>query len=213
MSNTGDPNTNDGCRDDAAGEEPRRDDPSRSAFDPETLRMRQDFGAQLGVKKQILSISVRKPDRHWWIRVHPDPKFRLEPAAILERKEEREMYIVAPELVSELGNEIKPKTLFTAVNTRGVPFVWPVSLPREGGALDAWSASAFEAAAFAMTRWVRVASNMSAGFYEAHKTDAELPEPEWPDLKFRGILEIAFRGRIISDLDHPVLRELFRGHA
>jgi hypothetical protein len=49
---------------------------------------------------------------------------------------------------------------------------------------------------------------MSLGAYEIFEAMGKLPEPEWPDLTFEQILEIAFRDRFISDLNHPVLRRL-----
>ena len=32
--------------------------------------------------------------------------------------------------------------------------------------------------------------------------------PKWPDLSFRTMLELAFKGRVIDTIDHPVLRKL-----
>ena len=34
------------------------------------------------------------------------------------------------------------------------------------------------------------------------------PEPEWPDLSFEAMYRIAFRDRLISSPDHPVLKRL-----
>ena len=192
---------------------PERDASNGSAFDPASLRMRQDFGATLGVKQRYLRIPVRKPDRHSWVQIRKDPAYQLEPAAILERKGERgtELYIVTPDLVSAVSSEIKPKALYTAIDTRGVMFIWVVPTPRADGLRDPWGDSMRAAAGLAMNGWVRVASNMSAGCYEAHTTDAEISEPEWPDLSFGEILKIAFDGRVIDDPQHPVLREIFVG--
>jgi hypothetical protein len=93
-------------------------------FDPAALRLTQDFGATLGVKKQLLTVPVRKPAREWWIRVHPDPAFQIE-TAVLELKEDREMYLVDPALWPEMSTEATfgPRAIFTAVNTLGVVFL------------------------------------------------------------------------------------------
>ncbi len=40
----------------------------------------------------------------------------------------------------------------------------------------------------------------------------DLPGPTWPDVSFRDLLAIAFKGKRIDTLDHPVLRRL-RGEA
>ena len=41
------------------------------AFSPESLRLSQDFIADLGVTKQLLTIPVRKPPKERWVRTHP----------------------------------------------------------------------------------------------------------------------------------------------
>ena len=64
------------------------------------------------------------------------------------------------------------------------------------------------AAKLAMDRWVRVASNMSLGAYEVFEATASIPDPVWPDVGFKRLIEIAFRDKFIQDFDHPVLRQL-----
>ena len=177
------------------------------SFDLDRLRLSQDFPNQVGVKKAILTVPVRKPDRQWFIRVHPDPAWRLE-TAVLELKDERETYLVDPELWSALPGELIPKVLFTAINRQGVALLWPVRLPGEDGRGNAWHRSAIEAANLAMTGWVRIAANMSLGAYDVFEATAELPEPEWPEKDFQALLEIGFKDHYIRDLDHPVIRRL-----
>ena len=48
---------------------------------------------------------------------------------------------------------------------------------------------------------------MALGAYEIFRGN-RWPEPIWPDLGFPDILKIAFRGRMISSLDHPVVQRL-----
>jgi hypothetical protein len=98
--------------------------------------------------------------------------------------------------------------LFTAINRQGVLFLWPVRLPGEDGRLDAWNTSALQAARMAEERWVRMTANMSLGAYEIYEATGSLPKPEWPGIEFGEILQVAFQGRYITDLDHPVIRRL-----
>ena len=56
------------------------------------LRLGQDFADKVGVKKALLTVPVRKPDRQSFVRVHPDPSWRLD-TAVLTLKEERETYL------------------------------------------------------------------------------------------------------------------------
>jgi hypothetical protein len=182
-------------------------------FDPAALRLSQDYAAGLGVKKELLTVPVRKPDKAWFVRVHPEAAYRLE-TAVLELKEERETYLVAQPLWAELAGEptFSPRLLATAVNRQGVLFLWPVRLPGLDGKLDAWSASALEAVELARTRWVRVSANLSLGAYDVHTATGNLPEPKWTEKPLAELLAVAFKGRLIDSLDHPVLRKL-RGEA
>ena len=180
-------------------------------FDISRLRLTQDFGSSIGVKKLLTTVPVRKPGKQDFVRVHPDEGWRLQ-TAVLELKEEREIYLVDPSLWDELVGEINPRILFTAVSRQGVLFLWPVRLPGEDGRIDNWSRSALDAAKKAMDRWVRVTANMSLGAYEIFEAAADIPEPEWPEETFQEVLKIAFRDRFITNFDHPVLRRL-RGAA
>lgn len=176
-------------------------------YDPASLRLSQNFTESTGVKKLLTTVPVKKPNKQDFIRVHPDPAFRLE-TAVLEFKEERETYLVAPALWSELPSELTPKVLFVAMNRQKVLFLWPIRLPGEDSRHDEWNASALEAATIAQQHWVRVSSNMSLGAYDISQASGDLLEPEWPDYTLSQILEIAFKGRFIQDLNHPALRRL-----
>ena len=176
-------------------------------FDPSKLKLSQDFAANIGVKKALVTVPVRKPDRQTFVRVHPDPEYRLE-TAVLELKEEREIYLVERELWPELPGEVIPKVLFTAMSRQGVLFLWPIRLPEGDGRVDDWNGSALEGARLAEKNWVKLVANRSLGAYEIFEATGELPKPEWPDSSLRKLLEIAFRGRYIKSLDHPVIRRL-----
>lgn len=187
----------------AAGSTPINPDP----FDPSRLRLSQNFGEELGVKKALLTVPVRKPGRQEWVWTHPDPEYRLN-AAVLELKEEREVYLLDPTICGELAGELIPKALFTTINRQGVLTLWPVGLPGEDGRHNEWSRSAMEAAEMAQKQWIRVQANMSLGAYEVSTIRAEVEPPEWPEVPFSEILRIAFKGRFIQSLDHTVLRRL-----
>jgi hypothetical protein len=184
---------------------PPPDDP----FDPLKLRLSQDDSANLGVKKALLSVPVRKPDKSWFVRVHPDSAYRLT-TAVIELKEDRETYLVAPILWPMLATEttFSPRALFTTVNRQGVLFLWPIRLPGPDGKVDEWSRTALQAADLASKRWVRVTANLSLGAYEVLEAQGQIADPTWPDLPFRDLLRIAFRDRFVSTADHPVLRRL-----
>lgn len=176
-------------------------------FDPAQLRLSQDFATNLGVKKALLTVPVRKPDKQSFFRVRPDEGFVLQ-TAVLEMKDDRETYLVDRSLWSELAAEITAKAIFTCMNRQNVLFLWPIRLPGLDGKLDEWNKSALEAAHRAKDRWIRVTANMSLGAYEVYEAGAGMPEPIWPDVEFPKLLEIAFRDRYIKTLDHPIIRRL-----
>jgi hypothetical protein len=173
----------------------------------DNLRLSQDFSETCGVKKLLTTVPVRKPHKQEFVRVHPDPGYRDNFPAI-DLKDDRELYIVARTVQAELATECVPATLFTAINRQGVIFLWPVRLPGPDGKQNEWWRSAAEAAALAMTQWIRMQAKMELGAYEISTATGTLPEPPWPDLPFNELLKIAFRDRVISSLDHPVVARL-----
>ncbi len=60
-------------------------------FDLGSLRLSQNFEADLGVTKAIITVPVRKPDKQTFIRVHPDTDYRMD-TSVLELKDDRESY-------------------------------------------------------------------------------------------------------------------------
>lgn len=169
------------------------------------LRLPTNFHEGIGVKRQLVAIPVRRPDKQWWIRVHPEPGCRLD-TSVIEVQDQRETYLVSPALRDGLVAEVVHKTLALAVNRQGVVFIWPVRLPGADGRLDPWNEAARKAMSLAIGQWVRVTPHSSG--YDVFTTTAELPEPEWPEQSFEELLRIAFRGRYITDPDHAVLRRL-----
>ena len=186
---------------------PPVDSEAPDPFDPEALRLSQDFAQLADVKPILATVPVRKPGRQDYVRINVDPDYQLT-TAILQLKEEREDYIVAPDVRQELFGELVPVTLFTAINRQGVVFLWPCRIPDETGRSNSWYESALEAAELARESWVRISADMSLGAYRIYVANGQLPEPEWPTESFRDLLKIAFKSRYIDSHDHPVLKRL-----
>jgi hypothetical protein len=184
--------------------------PSADPFDPENLRLDQSFTEATGVKKLLTTVPVRKPKPQDFIRVHSDEAYRAD-VAIIELEEERENYLVTPNTAADLQNELRVKTLFTAINRQGMVFLLPVPVTAADMRILEWHRSLREGAEMAMRRWVRVQANRNMGAYEISEATGAIPEPTWPDVPFRELLRIAFRDRFIDRLDHPVVRQLRGG--
>ncbi len=58
-------------------------------------RSRQQRLADAETGGEVGGVPVRKPGKAWWVRVHPDPAYSLS-TAVVELKEDRETYLVAP---------------------------------------------------------------------------------------------------------------------
>ena len=138
----------------------------------------------------------------------PDASYRLTPAAIIEVKDDREVYLVTPNMAQGLPGEFSTVTLFTTISRQGTLHLWPVKLPAPDGRHNEWHRSAAEAAERAMKNWVRVTASMSLGAYEIFEASGDLPEPVWPDFSFPEILRIAFRERIVDRPDHALVQRL-----
>jgi hypothetical protein len=172
------------------------------------LRLDQSFAREIGVKKAITTIHVDKPGDQSWFRVHSDPNYRIT-AAIIELKDEnREKFLLMPPVAAQLPGEYHMSTLHTCIDRQGNLRIWPVRLPTPDGRVNEWHRSAREHAEVAMAKWIRIKANMSLKAYERFEMTSPISDPEWPDLTFNEILRIAFRDRVISTLDHIVVKQL-----
>jgi hypothetical protein len=85
-------------------------------FNPAALRLNQSYADTVGVRKLLTTVPVRKPNRQEFVRVHSDPRYRLTSAATIEVKEDREVYLVTPNMAQLLPGEFATVTLFTTIN-------------------------------------------------------------------------------------------------
>jgi hypothetical protein len=176
-------------------------------FNPALLRLSQAFGGSIGVRKVLITVPCRKPNRQEFIRVRPGEDWRLE-TGMFEDKLNRNYYLVAPALWDELLGEVQPTCLFLSVNRLADVFLWPCKLPGADGKSNSWNESALAAARLAESKWLRVVANMGGGVYDTWEAADELSEPVWPELSFPEILKLCFRDRFIKTPDHPVVRAL-----
>jgi hypothetical protein len=172
-----------------------------------SLRLNPSFLETAGVKKLLMTVPVRKPSPQDFVRVHPAPEYR-ENFPMIDLKDDREDFLVRPELLPELAGELVYKTIFVAINRQAVVFLWPILLPAPDDRKSDWARSAHEAAEIATTKWVRLKANMSLGAYEVHVAESVMAEPDWPERSFQDLLRIAYRDRMITNLEHAVVKRL-----
>lgn len=173
-------------------------------IDISSLRLPQNFGANLGVRKVLTTVRVHKPRPDTYFRVHPTVFFD---AYVYEDKESREKYLVVPEVVGEI-NLARASRLFLAVDSKGNPFLVPVPLPREDGTHHPAHEALTRAVDQAKTSWIRTSWNQSINGYDVYEARGQLTDPSWPEEPLEKLIELGFRGKIIDSPDHPIARKL-----
>lgn len=186
--------------------------PVADPFDPtelSKLRLSQDFTSMAQVKPVLTNVAVRKPHKQEFIRVRPGEEYRFDMGCFVD-KESREVYMVSPAVWDALTGDVTPTLLVTCTSRNSpVPFLWPLTLPATDGRPNRWHESAMEAAMLAEGQWLKVTSDMSAGCYVPMVACGNLPEPDWSEVpSISEMLKLAFRGRFIDGVDHPVLKRL-----
>jgi len=178
------------------------------SIDLASIRLSQDYTADHGVEKVLTHVPIQKTRKGTFFRVHPGEEFQLNAATIELKVENAENYLLTTDVLGTLPDMERLVTLRLAVDKFANPFLIPVPLPTPDGRRNSWSESLAQAVKISETRWVRLSSNMPGGCYTLHVATALNDEPTWPDLGFGEIIEIAYRGRIISSPEHLVIRQL-----
>ena len=182
--------------------------PPPNPFAPEALRISGAMATGVGAEKLLLVMNVKKPSKQAFVRVNDNPALRI-PMALLDLKEEQEIYAVTPAVAEQVPGEVKLVELRLAVTQQGTPFFWPVPLPPNDRADNTWNLTARTAAERAETAWVRLTANMSAQCYDVHVAQSAAADPVWPDKTLQVLVAFAFGiGRLIDSLEHPVIRRL-----
>jgi hypothetical protein len=176
-------------------------------FAPERFRI-DPAGISAAAEKVLIRIPVRKPNRQEFFRTRAGQEHQLT-CAVVELKDERETYLVAPEIFRLIARETRLVTVRVCANVSGAAFLWAVPAPTSDGRKNAWHETAREAAEMAETNWIRMMADMGAGMYSIYRSDAQLAEPSFPDKPLRDLLRLAFKDDgLIESLDHPVLKRL-----
>jgi len=171
------------------------------------LRLPANYGAKLGVKKMLTTVPVGKPKKPQFFRTHQAEDMTFT-AMILEQKETRECYMVAHDVAQQISELVRAVQMHAAIDRQNNVFLIPVPMPGESGTRNPWHESLAQAVEHAKMKWLRITANMHMGGYDVYEADGALPEPEWPDHTIEPLIEVAFRGKIITSLDHPVVQTL-----
>lgn len=170
--------------------------------------LRIPVGLNLSSGTELLSkVPVRKPSKQEFIRVNPAEDMML-PTVVYEDSQERETFLVAPNMMPFMGDQLKAAVLVVAMNRQDVTFIWPVKIANDNTSKNDWQETALQGCQLAKKRWVRMSADMALGAYRLFEAQGELSEPNWTDKPLNELLEVAFRGKVIDTEDHPVVRRL-----
>jgi hypothetical protein len=151
---------------------------------------------------------ISRPDPQLYVQVHPDSAFHTDNLGLVEFKQDRRLYAVAPEFADLLKSYMRLHYACVATTLTGAVFLWVIKMPDADGAWNAWPQTMYECAYAACTRdWFQI-QNCGAG-YEPVPTHQPKPPPEWADLlhpctTLDEVFELAFRATHINRADHPV---------
>ena len=173
----------------------------------QSLRLPANYGATFGVKKLLTNVPVGKPKKASFFRTHTSTDMVFS-AMLLEQKESRESYLVVAEVAQVISELVRPVQLYFAIDRQNNSLLIPVPLPGDTGTRNPWYESLAQAVEHSKLKWIRITANQHIGGYDVYEAEGLLPEPEWPEYDIDTLAEVAFRGKIIESLDHPVVQSL-----
>ena len=181
-------------------------------FDPLRFAMPSTGAEEFGTRKIRSVIPVNKPGKMEWVHLLDHPDFLIPGAAVLDLQNGRRLYLVVPELAAQLADDVKLFKLAPALTRQDKLFLWPCPIIQPGETPNSWHTSHNDAFHAAKSGWIRMKSNLACGFYDIIEPEKIMPEPDWPDMSFADMLQIAFNDDHIVDRDdHPALRRLLGG--
>jgi hypothetical protein len=171
------------------------------------LRLQANYGATLGVKKILTVVPVRKPRKPEFFRTHSSADMTFS-GMVYENKETGEHYLLVPDVASHIGELVRAVELHAAIDTSNNVFLIPLPLPDVTGNRNPWHESLAGNITHAQSKWIRISANKDVQGYDTFEATGNLHEPTWPEHDIEALVDIAFRGKIITDLDHPVIQKL-----
>lgn len=169
-----------------------------------TLRLSQDYESLTDVKQVVTEVTIGKPNKQTFFRVHPEWK-AVYPLLELKATMKSEYYIVAPNAATEIEDEVHPRILVPLITRDGRLYLWPLRVGN-GERLDNAASSSLAAMQVAKKKWIKLVWRGHSFVTMAAKKD--LSSPEWPDISFDEMLEIGFKDRVIDSPDHAVIKSL-----
>lgn len=161
-------------------------------------------------------VECKKPPKAIFFTVRPETgkPWKDRCFYFLLQMEGRDPYIVAPSIAEQKREEdtIRPVLIVRYVTMGGDEGLWPLKLNPPDGKSNAWNTSALNILALAENgKWIRM---VNGGKHYRHqvsnKTFDQVP-PQFTDRPFKDLIDIAFKDRIVTTLDHEIWEVLENG--
>lgn len=176
------------------------------AIDLNAVRLSQDYGSMTKTAKLLTHVPVKRPPKHQFFQVHPEPEYRLE--AMIIDLDGDETYLLHPVVAGLFPDLARPVRLHLYVTRTNAIGLWPVKLTADDGKTNPWNQSSAEAAEIAMSRWIRLVANRDMGCYDVIAAEGLIVEPNWPEKTMDELVNKAFAQRYVDNEDHPLVKEL-----
>lgn len=182
-------------------------------IDPAAIALPGDAINKGAVRQIFNDVPVARPGNSDWVFVFTDPNYRAT-CALYEPKKSASTsrprpHLMMPAVVAamEFGRGIRRVEIFTYCDRHGNLGLWPIGFTtddRENGWLD----TARDAAVNHAGKWINVSSDLVTSSYRLAEPVEQLAPPQPPALPLSKLLGIAFKGRVITSIEHPLMREL-----
>jgi len=184
---------------------PETNGSTASDFDLASIALPQNYQDMMDVQTVLTKVSVRKPNKHEWFRIHPSEGYRFATRIL---KFENEFYFVHPTMAPLLGEDAAPTMLYTAINSHGAVFLFPVKLPGADGTWDDFAQNYQRICKIAMDKWTLMSWNKHLRQHEVKTADNITRVPAFPDRPFPELVQLAFAGAAITTPEHHVMKHL-----
>jgi hypothetical protein len=169
--------------------------------------------AELGSKSSV--VECRKPPKGHFFTVRKEQdksSWKDRAYFFLLEMEGRDPYIVAPAIAKQKEEDtIRPVLIVRYVTMAGDEGLWALKLDRQDQKSSPWNTSAMHILEFAESSWVRMMNAKKHYRHQkSHKTFEEVP-PQFTNRSFNELINIAFKDRVVTSLDHEIWNVLDHG--
>jgi hypothetical protein len=175
-------------------------------FSPNVLRPIVPGGVQAQQFGLSGRVYVGKPQPARYVRAYRNNEFAHEFGFVYDQTGDQQ-YLVLPDLIDEIGVDVRMRKLFTLVDWHGDVWLWPLLTSDGRGRTDPYTRSAHEAIEAAYEEWVRLIVIGGTNKITVMPSADRHIDPTWPADYYDAIRK-GFTGRVIDSLDHPVVRRL-----